>query len=472
MENAQKFDIFAVSVPDYKAQEAVARIISANSYVPMHTAMEKAKATPALLFHNIELNDAGHHIAELKALGVGFRVERQEEPVAEAQSGTAKPNEPAHAGIEPPEAEAEAQPAAADSGADPLAPGGEAEPQPVLSDILTAADTSEPASKPALKPELKRERERERKQEPEPRRLPAHDELHYRKHSEGGVRIEGVGIDAIRKSEEKTRKKSIMISAIVFAGIIVLGSVIAFLPPKYTFSASNAPAAPAKPGGKADAKPGGKKQADKSGKRDARAAANSAAAAGSAGATGKQEQRAPSGDQLRVQVGGAQKQQSNAYVDSAKSLHINQQGSVALYKIAISFNRYNLQAWHGLLQAYKSMGNLEEARKTEAQMREVFGENVNSVSAAVSQFGELSDAYMSASETYRVEYRSKKASRDDVLREVFNMTRAVRNACRCQNVSIHAYAASGKEMIAHSTEKASIHSLSEFSNNAEIFWLE
>ena len=236
MENTQKFDIFAVSVPDYKAQEAVARIISAKNYIPMQTAMEKARNTPVLLFHDIELGDAGHHIAELKALGVGFRVERIEVPEAKQEaeaSGDAKPGDPVPAGVEPPSAEAAADPLAMDAGASA---------QPMLSDILTAADTSEPVAKPTQKPEVKRE--------PEPRHLPPADgELRYHKHSESGVRIGGVGIDAIKKSEEETRKKSIMISVIIFAALMVAGSIVAFLPKKNSFSAGSASVAPARHGG-------------------------------------------------------------------------------------------------------------------------------------------------------------------------------------------------------------------------------
>lgn len=70
-------------------------------------------------------------------------------------------------------------------------------------------------------------------------------------------------------------------------------------------------------------------------------------------------------------------QQADAYIDSADQKCIsNGIDSEQLYRFAISYNRYNKDAWFGLLNCYHSIGKYENAQKVEKEMRELFGNSI------------------------------------------------------------------------------------------------
>ncbi|MFP4164249.1 MAG: hypothetical protein ACLFQB_04530 [Chitinispirillaceae bacterium] len=163
---------------------------------------------------------------------------------------------------------------------------------------------------------------------------------------------------------------------------------------------------------------------------------------------------------------------SDAYLDSILDHPDDRQRNINFYKIAISFNKYNLEAWQGLLQTYRELGMRKEAADTRRKMEKVFGENIHSVKSAVERHGSLDQAYMTEDGIYRIEYRSKSRTRDDFLKETFLLTRAMREACRCEKISIYASSGSGRGMLVHSGPDVSVHSISEFSSQASITWLE
>jgi hypothetical protein len=189
-------------------------------------------------------------------------------------------------------------------------------------------------------------------------------------------------------------------------------------------------------------------------------------------ATPKQTASDPVRTRRRSNVNNQRKQQANNYVDSAKASGTALDKQIAFYKIAISFNMYNLPAWYGLLQSYHEKKDSDGMQETEKQMRDIFGDEVNSVNTAVAQYGEIMDAYVNESGAYRVEFKTKKTSKDDILRDVFNLTRAVRNSCNCTNISVYASTGPASGLIAHSTAATSVHTLSEFSQQANILWFD
>lgn len=68
---------------------------------------------------------------------------------------------------------------------------------------------------------------------------------------------------------------------------------------------------------------------------------------------------------------------ADTFLDSADQKCIsNGIDSEQLYRFAISYNRYNKDAWFGLLNCYRSIGKYIEAQKVEKEMRELFGDSI------------------------------------------------------------------------------------------------
>lgn len=430
MAKPQTFDIIAVSIPDNNVQMAVARLmVGADRYLSMQAALERVKAPTAVLFHNSDAREAEQHVAKLKSLGVSFRVVRSDDGTEDDDLMV----------MDEPTA---ATPAVRDKTADSEKSKLHAPPTGALSDLSAYSNAS--AQRPAaesMQDVIMRHRYGPRSDA-------------GGGHSSGGHAGTGRGaaiggLNALRQNEEKARRKSTIVS-VILSTIVVMFAVLFYLAPKDSRRVSKITLPAGTENAKDSKKDQGKPQRDPTSNAHA---------------------------DRRGNVNNRQRQQADNYVDSARTSGENANADLekqeAFYKIAISFNRYNIQAWHGLLQTYRSMDKPREARETEQEMVEIFGSEVNSISAAVTQFGELSDAYASDGGAYHVEYKTKKTAKDDILRDVFNMTRAVRNSCHCQNITIHAATPhNGKGLTVTSTAETPVHTLHDFSNRASITWDE
>jgi len=271
----------------------------------------------------------------------------------------------------------------------------------------------------------------------------------------------GIRIGSFERAEQSEKKSSRKQTIMVMSIFIIAAAILFFLPKEKTFAVKSADA-PAEISIKQD------KSADKKqNKKDKKSRAQK-------DDTPKSAQGAPetSQSQARKEVSAQQRHEANAYVDSAKTLGRDPESIIAFYKFAISFNPQNLAAWQGLLQAYRDLEMDADARSTEEQMRKIFGERIESINLVVKPFGELIDTYVNDDGTYRVEYRSNKRSRNDIINDVFLLTRAVRTSCSCENISIYASTGTGRGLISHSGASTSVHSLSAFSDQAQIIWLD
>jgi flagellar basal body-associated protein FliL len=492
----QKIDLQIVSIPDHEAQLEIARlIVGGNHTISMQTAIEMAKNPPIVLFHNMDVKDVKQYLNTFERLGIAFKVKILEDAPADAHNDPPKPDAHSperHAAAEDAQKSAGAhknlQPAdnpqesagahhnlqAADDSRestntdqDPQIPDDTPEPANASQDH-TAPDDPQAPDGTNGNPEddsmmefagIKAHNSTIDRGAAQPDDTGSHDHTAHPLHTPlyaasgprhtAGIRVGDIGIERLAKIEQASKKKSLMITSIITGIIIILGVTVLFLPKKNKFMVSASTASLIK---KEKKKPAAKPPK-------------------SAPATAAAPARQNSGNQ-RNSVSNQQKQQASAYVDSAKASAGDRKNSIAFYKIAISFNRYNLPAWHGLLQAYREEGQEAEANEALEQMTSIFGNEVMSITAIVKPFGDLLDAYMTGDGTYRIEYKTRKLAKDDVLREVFNMTRAVRSACACKNISIYAVTGTGKGLLAHSTQETSIHTLPAFSKHAEIVWLE
>jgi hypothetical protein len=426
MAKPQTFDIIAVSIPDSNVRMAVARLmVGADRYMSMQTALDKVKSPPALLFHNADARDAEQHVAKLKSLGVGFRVVR---------------SDGAEGGLMPGGDDPDVLPAA-----EVLAAGGDGGLSAQAAAMQSQTEIVSGAGG----------------QQQKPRGESVQDVILRHRYGasaaggggggtggggSGGGRGSVVGgLEYLRKREEASRRKSALASAIAAAAVVLFG-LLFFLSAR---------------------------DKDNNKFRGVGSAAEAAAKGKGAAKLPKGAKRGAPAPKRRGDTDGNQRRQAENYVDSAKTGDADLERQEAFYKIAISFNRYNLQAWHGLLQTYRDMNKPREAREAQEAMSKIFGDEVNSVSAAVERFGELSDAYAGEGGVYQVEHKSKKASKEEMLRDAFNMTRAVRNACNCKHISIHASTGpDGGGLTVTSNAGTNMRTLPEFSKQAEIMWAD
>ena len=466
MGKPQTFDIIAVSIPDSNVQKAVARImVGADRYLSMQDALDQVKAPPVLLFKGTELKDAEQHIAKLKALGVGFRVVRAEDGADDdsiMRDDELPGAAPRNAGAVKGPIEAAHSEANAGNAWGSMPPVG-----PVGSVMDAISHHHHPDHGGAGDNKGKG-------------RTGEFSGFGGAGGGHGGGGGSGINagsglIGDLKKSESASNKRNRLVS-IVLAATLVIIALFFVLSKNKTFNVKKITFPTLSGGPKKQAKPtgGGTGEAgtDDKGADEANAGASPERPFG--GATPDPERRPDiaSNEKRRNNINSRQKQQANNFIDSAKTLGNSLDKQVAFYKIAISFNQYNLQAWHGLLQTYREMNDAAEVRSTEAQMKAIFGEEVNSINAAVTQFGEIVDAYTNESGSYRIEYKTKKTSQEDILRDVFNLTRAVRNTCNCLNISVFASTSPGNGLMVHSTAATSVHTLPDFSRTTHILWFE
>ncbi len=179
-----------------------------------------------------------------------------------------------------------------------------------------------------------------------------------------------------------------------------------------------------------------------------------------------------SGSENRGEVGNQERKMADSYLDSAVAASDDAESRIAFYKIAISFNKYNISAWQGLLETYRELDRIQEARETQQSMEEIFGAQVFSTNSAVKQFGELTDAYLTEGGAYRVEYRSNNVKREAIFQDIYLLTRALRTVCKCERISIFATTGPARGMLVHTGPEVPIHSVSAFSQTASVVWLE
>ena len=130
--------------------------------------------------------------------------------------------------------------------------------------------------------------------------------------------------------------------------------------------------------------------------------------------------------------------QARAYYDSAKA-STTPDGAIAFYKIAIGFNKYNVGAWYGLVNVYKSAGMTADANKALDEMKKIFGEDILSLSQIVGRFGELMDFYITSDGTYRIEYRSSATDTTAMVREIWQIIKALELQSNSKAYSLYAH---------------------------------
>lgn len=174
----------------------------------------------------------------------------------------------------------------------------------------------------------------------------------------------------------------------------------------------------------------------------------------------------------REKVSHEQLQKSRSFVDSAMTYSNDINNAIKFYKIAISFNRYNVNAWYGLVDAYKSSGMLEEMVSAKEEMQHIFGKNIFSVSDIIGQFGELEDAQMAEDGVYRIEYMTREKQKDKIFSEIYTILKALHSKDGYQQISLFAKKGPGRGMVIHINKNTSTVTLSKFRETASLTYLD
>lgn len=184
------------------------------------------------------------------------------------------------------------------------------------------------------------------------------------------------------------------------------------------------------------------------------------------------EKASKSAKSKRTPTNPTQKKASSTYTDSARHSGDDTEQAIKFYKIAISFNRYNLKAWQGLIVAYRNAGKPKEAAEAKERMEELFGEEIFSIKEIVDTYGELSDYSQDNNNVCRIEYRSRLSKRTELERETYLLMRAILSHKRCASISLYAATRKGSGMLVRIGTRAFPSSVSEYKKRAVITFVE
>jgi hypothetical protein len=173
----------------------------------------------------------------------------------------------------------------------------------------------------------------------------------------------------------------------------------------------------------------------------------------------------------RTMVSAPMKTLAKGLVDSGKTCG-SDEGAVAFFKMAIGFNKYNVDAWYGLVNAYSRLGRTAEADTARQRMKKLFGEEVFAVSNIVERFGSLIDARPTAEGTYGIEYRSHETDTALLTHEIYQLVKSIGAICNCAALSLYAHGAETQGVLVFVKTDQLPASFDEFRSSATIRRLE
>jgi len=173
----------------------------------------------------------------------------------------------------------------------------------------------------------------------------------------------------------------------------------------------------------------------------------------------------------RPSISKQARRKAQAYCDSALT-SANTTTMIKFYKIAISFNKYNTQAWYGLINAYREAGMVSEARKAKEELEQLLGKGTFTLVEIIKPFGELVETEKTPSGTLRLHYVSRVKGKDPLLLESFRVGRGLTTSCGCKELSLFASTAPSKGLLVHITAKPYPENFSAFKQKAKTTYLE
>jgi tetratricopeptide (TPR) repeat protein len=148
----------------------------------------------------------------------------------------------------------------------------------------------------------------------------------------------------------------------------------------------------------------------------------------------------------RKAVSPQKEQESLSYLDSAKSVTDDLDKMIKFYKIAISINPKNFNAWTALVSVYREKGMITEAFNARKEMKQIFGDNIFSIKKLVTPYGTLI-SFKNENGVCRLTYNTKSKQQSIIEVETFQLFRAMNSTGGCSSFSIYAVTKKGKGML-------------------------
>jgi hypothetical protein len=164
----------------------------------------------------------------------------------------------------------------------------------------------------------------------------------------------------------------------------------------------------------------------------------------------------------------AAREQARLLADSAHTFGNDAESAIRFYTMAIAFNKYNLNAWFGLLDAYQRSGRTRDMETTRQAIRDIFGERGISIESIIRPFGDCAEMH-SENGTLTIEYHTKSPLvREKLIHETFLIYRAIRNGCDCSALSLYAFRDGSTGLVVHLSTREEIMSAAEFEQKATV----
>ena len=107
-----------------------------------------------------------------------------------------------------------------------------------------------------------------------------------------------------------------------------------------------------------------------------------------------------------------------------------------------------------------------EMLQTSTTMKQIFGENITSVTGIVQPFGKLNDVWITGDGVYRIEYITSRTDHQEMIMETYTMAKALRPSCDCKALSLFASTGPGTGLLVYIGSDAPLITLSSFKENA------
>jgi hypothetical protein len=182
----------------------------------------------------------------------------------------------------------------------------------------------------------------------------------------------------------------------------------------------------------------------------------------------EQNEDAKSTANKRKDVSVADMKRSVEMCDSAQMIKNDILKLINFYKIAISFNKYNYDAWFGLLAAYKSAEMNKEYKETYNEIKKLFGDGVFDITSLVSRLGIIEDIYENEDGVLIIKYSTGNGAIEKIEEDTYSLVKALHSNYNYQSLSIVVSDKKKERMVVHIRPGMEISSFADFKKNASL----
>ena len=166
------------------------------------------------------------------------------------------------------------------------------------------------------------------------------------------------------------------------------------------------------------------------------------------------------------------KSQSANFADSAESAEGDSNKMIKFYKIAISLNEKNFNAWTGLVSALKDAGMTTESYEAKERMKEIFGEDMFTIEELVRPYGKLLSFKKDETGVCRLEYKSTSKKKVKMEGDIFLLFRSLNSSLSCSSFSAFASTGKGRGLLVRCEVSSFPNTVSKFLEMSSISFIE